>query len=150
VCTLKVFQNKAINIQGTDFILRRKKESGHTKSLWIENTKIQASDPAQTVVDILDDPFSGGGMRHVSEIVKNYFDSEHQDRFDLSKYMSECKNRTVYKRLGYIMEALNIDATGLIEECRKNISAGYSVFDPQIKTKGIYSRRWNLRVNAEI
>jgi predicted transcriptional regulator of viral defense system len=150
VCTLKVFRNKAVNVQGTDFVLKRKKESGHIKTVWIENTKIQVSDPAQTVVDILDDPSAGGGMRHVSEIVKNYFDSEHHDKFDLSKYLSECKNRTVYKRLGFIVETLKIDAAALVEECRKNMSVGYSVFDPQIKIKGIYNRRWNLRVNAEI
>jgi predicted transcriptional regulator of viral defense system len=150
VCTSKVFRKKTTTIQGTEFILKLKRQAGHTKSLWLENTKIQVSDPAQTVVDILDDPSSGGGMRHVSEIVKNYFESEHRNKFDLAMYLSECKNHTAYKRLGYMLEVLKIEAVDLIEECRKNISAGYSVFDPGIKTKGTYNRRWNLRVNAEI
>lgn len=150
ICTVKLFRNKQINVQGTDFVLRLKKNLGCTKNVWIENTKIQISDPAQTIIDILDDPSSGGGMRHICEIVKNYFESEHRNNFDLSKYISECKNRTVHKRLGYILEALNIEAAELIAKCRKNISAGYSVFDPTIKTKGTFNRRWNLRVNAGI
>ena len=150
VCTVKIFRSKKIHIQGTDFVLKLTRNPGHTKSVWVENTKIQISDPAQTLVDILDDPSSGGGMRHVSEIVKNYFESEHQSSFDISKYMSECKNKTVYKRLGYVLETLNIGTSDLIEECKKSISKGYSVFDPAIKTKGTFNSRWNLRVNVEI
>jgi len=150
ICTGKLFRKKDVNVQGTDFILRLKKKAGHTKSVWVENTKIQVSDPIQTIVDILDDPSSGGGIRHVSKIVKNYFESEYRNDTELLKYMSEIKNRTIYKRLGYILETINIDVPNLIKECKNNVRTGYSVFDHAIKTKGRFNRRWNLRVNAKI
>jgi predicted transcriptional regulator of viral defense system len=84
------------------------------------------------------------------EIVKNYFNSEHKNDADLLKYIKEKNIRTIYKRLGYILEALNIQSPEIIETCLKNISAGYSAFDPAIKSKGTFNRRWNLRINAEI
>ncbi len=150
VGTVKLFRKKEVKIQGTDFVLKLKKSIRHTKSVWLENIKIQVSDPAQTLVDILDDPASGGGIRNIAEIVKNYFESEYRNNTELLKYISETNNRTIFKRLGYILEVLDVDMPDVISECRKNISAGYSVFDPAIKNKGTFNRRWNLRVNAEI
>ncbi len=152
VFTARIFRKKEVSIQRTDFVLKlvRKENFGHIKGVWVENTKIQVSDPTQTIIDILNDPTVGGGIRHTAEIVENYFASEHCNKEDLLKYISENKNRTVYKRLGFILEALNIQAPEVIEVCKKNISAGYSVFDPTVKTKGTFNRKWNLRVNVEI
>jgi len=152
VFTICMFRKKEIRIQGTDYVLKlvRKKKVGHTKSVWIENIKVQISNPTQTVVDVLDDPIAGGGIRHITEIVTNYFNSEHRSDSDLMKYIGEKNNRTIYKRLGYILEIFNIQPPEIIEACRKNISAGYSVLDPTIENKGTFNRRWNLRINAEI
>lgn len=152
VFTSRMFRKKDVSAQDTDFVLKliRKKNFGHTKGVWLENTKIRVSDPHQTIVDILDDPSSGGGIRHIAEIVKNYFNSEHRNDPDLLRYITENKNRTIYKRLGYILEALNIYAPELVEACKKNMSAGYSVFDPAVKFKGTFNRKWNLRINVDI
>jgi len=152
VFTFRIFRKKNINIQGTDFVLKLvcKKKIVHTKGVWIENVKVQISNPTQTIVDILDDPAIGGGIRHVVEIVESYFNSEHRKDTELLRYVKDNGNRTIYKRLGYILEILNIQSPEVIKQCRKNISAGYSALDPTIKTKGTFSRRWNLRINAEI
>lgn len=152
VFTYRAFRNKNIIIQGTEFVLKllNKKDSRHTKGIWLENVKIQISDPTQTVVDILDDPSAGGGIRHVSDIIRNYFSSEHYDETKLLEYIKKNGNKTIYKRLGFILEVLDISSGKVIDNCHKNISSGYSVFDPTIKSKGTFNRRWNLRVNAEI
>lgn len=152
VFTTRMFRKKEITIQGTDYVLKlvRKKNIGHTKGVWIENVKVQISNSTQTVVDVLDDPITGGGIRHIAEIVVNYFGSEHRSDSDLMKYVAEKKNRTVYKRLWFILETMNIQSPEIIETCRKNISAGYSVLDPTIENKGTFNRKWNLRINAEI
>jgi len=152
VFTARMFRKKNITIQGTEFILKlvRTKKIGHTKSIWIENVKVQVSDPSQTIIDVLNDPAVGGGIRHVSDIVRNYFSSEYRNDIELLNYIKENKNRTVYKRLGYILEISNIEAPEIIKECHKNISSGYSVLDPAITTKGSFNRRWNLRVNAKV
>jgi predicted transcriptional regulator of viral defense system len=154
VVTSRSFRRKNTTIQGTAFLLKYLNSDlykhMHIKSAWVENVKIQVSDPTQTIVDILDDPSSGGGIRHVNDIVKNYFESGHKDEAKLLAYIGERRNKTIYKRLGYILETLNIPADKVIKSCLKNISQGYSTFDPAIKNKGVYNRRWNLRVNAEI
>ena len=111
---------------------------------------MQVSDPSQTIVDVLDDPAVAGGIRHVSDMIRNYFNSEYRNDIGLLKYIKENKNRTVYKRLGYILEISDLNVPDIIKECHKNISSGYSVLDPVIKTKGSFNRRWNLRVNAEV
>jgi len=152
VFTARIFRKKNITIQGTEFILKlvRAKKIRHTKSIWIENVKVRVSDPSQTIVDVLDDPAVGAGIRHVSDIVRNYFNSEYRNNIELLNYIKENKNRTVYKRLGYILEISDINVPDLINECHKNISSDYSILDPAIKTKGSFKRRWNLRVNAEV
>jgi len=152
VFTSHPFRSKQINIQGTDFVLKflKKNDSKHTKGVWTENVKIQVSDPAQTIVDVLDNPSAGGGIRHVADIVENYFNSEHRDDLRLLEYIKENGNKTIYKRLGFILEALDVSSGEVINNCRNNMSKGYSVFDPTIKSKGTFYRRWNLRVNAEI
>ncbi len=152
VFTYKTFRKKNLSVQGTEFVLKylNKKKSKHTKGVWIENVKIQISNPSQTLVDILDDPSIGGGIRHVADIVENYFNAELIEEALLLSYIEEHGNKTVYKRLGFILEALKITSNDVIEKCKKNISSGYSVLDPSINNKGSYNRRWNLRANAKI
>jgi predicted transcriptional regulator of viral defense system len=150
VCTGKVFRKKSVRIQGVDYLLKLKRDLGHTKISWIENVKTQISDPTMTIIDVLEDPRFGGGMRLVSEVVFNYFTSEHYNENSLLQYLDESKNRTVLKRLGYILEIMGITAPEIIRACLKKISTGYSVLDPSIKNKGIYNSHWRLRVNVDI
>jgi len=98
----------------------------------------------------LDDPSIGGGMRHIAEVLRQYFEREYRDEAKLLEYMKWLNNRTVYKRLGYIIEILNLKFPHIIEICRSNISKGYSTFDPTVSAKGRFLRRWNLQVNVTI
>ena len=152
VFTSRLFRCKNTNVQGTDFVLKffKKNASKHIKGVWIENVKIQVSDPTQTIVDILNDPSAGGGIRHVADIIENHFGSENKDEDKLVDCIKMNGNKTINKRLGFILESLHVSSDELIKFCLKNISQGYSIFDPSIKNKGTYNRRWNLRVNAEI
>lgn len=152
VVTLRKFKNTSMNIQGTDFLIKRvsKKNFGVAKAVWIENIKISLSDPLQTVVDIIDDPSIGGGMRHVVDIVQEYFKSQHRNDDEIVKYIDRKNNRTVFKRLGFLIEFLGIDAATLKEICEKKISAGFSLLDPTIEAKGSFNSKWNLRINVSI
>jgi predicted transcriptional regulator of viral defense system len=152
VFTLHKFKKKYTAIQGTDFILRHSntKYFGKTKSVWIENTKISVSDPVQTIVDILDDPAVGGGMRNVADIIKYYFKSNYRDDSSIKTYIKVRRNKTVFKRLGYLIELFEIDAVDLMNDCKANISAGYTLLDPSIESKGSYNSKWNLRINSEL
>ncbi len=152
VFTLRKFRNRKKSIQGTEYLIKQRNPRffGKTKSIWIENRKILISDPVQTIVDILDDPTVGGGIRNGSEIVREYFESKHRDDKTIIDYIRTGRNRTVYKRLGYIIETLGIRAPVLMDECKSNISSGFSLLDPAVISKGSTYSKWKLIINSDI
>lgn len=152
VFTSQRVRQSRVKIQQTTFILKfisQKKFFG-AKTIWRQQTKMKISEPVRTIIDILNDPYIGGGMKHVAMVVANYFESESREDAKLVDYMKQIKNKTLYKRLGYLIETLKLDADNLLKVCEKNISKGYSVFDPSIPNKGKIIRRWNLRINVQI
>ena len=108
------------------------------------------SDPSRTLIDTLDVPELGGGIRHVAEVLDSYFGSEYLDESLLLEYAERLGNRTVFKRLGYLLEALEIEAPELVQACRKKISSGISLLDPNLPKRGHTRRRWNLQLNTTI
>lgn len=112
--------------------------------------KVQVSDPVRTIVDILNDPLICGGIRHVADIIKEFLFGDSRDDKKLADYIKKIHNRTIYKRLGYILEAYKINAPDLIKVCIDNISEGFTLLDPGVADKGSYLRRWNLRINVNI
>ena len=119
--------------------------------VWRDQHKVDVSDPSRTLIDVLDDPSIGGGMNHVAGAVAEYFGSE-QHRKDelLIDYGDRLGNKAVFKRLGYLIETLRVDAPLLVEACKARRSAGISVLDPAVKSKGRILRRWGLRVNVDL
>jgi len=152
VITTRKLKYTQTTIQETKYVIKciSKKYFNNRKSIWFENAKIFVSDPLQTVVDILDAPNIGGGIRHVADIVQEYFDSTYVNDKQLCKYIKQKNNRTIYKRLGYLIDTLKIDAKDLRAVCKKNISSGYSLLDPKVKSQGRFNTRWNLRINVRI
>jgi predicted transcriptional regulator of viral defense system len=116
------------------------------KSEWHDETKLLFADPARVVVDVLDAPRLGGGIRTVAEIVAAYL--EDYEPGMLIDYGDRLANRAVFKRLGYIVEAFGIDAPDLLAACRARISAGVSALDPDGAAGGRRIMRWGLRVNV--
>jgi len=118
------------------------------KTQWRADTKLRFADPARTVIDILDAPKIGGGMRHGAEILAAYLDAHHPPT--LVEYGDRLGNRAVFKRLGYCVEALGLHAPDLVQECQHRLSAGVSPLDPGGPAGGRVLTRWNLRVNVTI
>lgn len=145
-------RRKKLEIQGTTYIVKNIKaeKTFGTKTIWLEQTRINISDPSRTLIDILNEPYLGGGIRNVTSILKEYFEEEYRDESKVLDYISKLGNKTVYKRLGYLIEILNIDAPRIVDVCRKNISSGYSKLEPSLPSKGKFLRKWNLLVNAKL
>jgi predicted transcriptional regulator of viral defense system len=139
-------------IQGTRFQARTVAPDRlfGTMAVWRGQSRVEVSDPSRTVVDLLDDPALGGGIRHVAEIVQTYFGSEHREDRRLQDYADRLGNRTVWKRLGYLLESGEVDAPDLIQTCREGMSTGVSLLDPSAGTKGPVLQRWNLRINVTL
>lgn len=152
VVTAKKVHHRDVVMQGVAFhaTVRHERKLFGTAGIWRGQTRVDVSDPSRTIVDVLDDPTLGGGIRHIARVVHEYLMSEHRDDNLLVKYGDRLGNRTVFKRLGYLLEAHEIDAPDLITACLQRRSAGYTTLDPSVKKRGSIVRRWGLRVNVQL
>ncbi len=118
------------------------------KSEWHGETRLRFADPGRTVIDVLDDPSLAGGIRHAAEITGAYLE-EYPPKV-LIDYAERSGNRAVFKRLGYLIEALGLEQPLLVDASRNRLSAGISALDPGGPRGGRRNMRWRLRINATI
>lgn len=118
------------------------------KSEWRDGVRLRFADPARTVVDILDRPKLGGGIRHGAEVLGGYLD-EH-DPMLLVAAGDQLGNRAVFKRLGYLVEVLGLDQPVLQAACEERVSSGISSLDPDGPSGGRRAMKWGLRVNVTV
>jgi predicted transcriptional regulator of viral defense system len=139
-------------VQGTEFRVatRRPDVLFGSRGVWRGRERVDVSDPSRTIVDVLDDPSIGGGIRMVADVLEEYLSGEHRDDKLLVGYADQLGNRTVFKRLGYLLEALETDAPLLIEASLSRRSSGLAKLDPSIRSGGRITKRWGLRINAQI
>jgi predicted transcriptional regulator of viral defense system len=139
-------------IQGSEFLVavRQATSMFGTRPVWRGRERVGVSDPSRTVIDVLDDPGLGGGIRHVADVLVEYLDSPHRDDELLIRYGDQLGNRAVFKRLGYLVEQLETDSSELVTTCFERRSAGLAKLDPTIDDDGRITNRWRLRINATI
>ena len=144
--------DRVVTLQGTTFRLKvtRPENFFGLKTVWRGQSRVGVSDPSRTVTDLLDDPVVGGGMRHVSEMVAAYFNSDARADDTLRDYIRKLGNRAVFKRLGFLLETLGVIAPDLLAVCHVEISKGLSRLDPSGPKGGRIVKRWNLRVNLAL
>jgi predicted transcriptional regulator of viral defense system len=125
-----------------------------TVGVWRNSTRVNVSDPSRTAVDLLDDPRLGGGLRHSADALHEYLLSDHRDDALLIGYGDRLGNRTIFKRLGYLLESreapAGVDAGSLILACLDRRSSGLTTLDPANTSRGRIVRRWGLRVNLDL
>lgn len=139
-------------IQGTTYIVKgiKKIKIFGTKPIWRGQLKILVSDLERTIIDVLDEPTLGGGIRHVALMVSEYFSRAEKNENNLIEYIKRHGNHAIFKRLGYLIEIKKIYAPNVLKQCSRFQSSGYSKLDPSLPAKGKYLRRWNLRLNADL
>lgn len=118
------------------------------KTEWIADVRLRFADPARTVIDILDTPRLGGGIRHGAEVLVAYLDDH--DWRQLVGHGDRLGNRAVFKRLGYLVECLEIGHEDLVSACRERVSSGISALDPDGPPGGQRVMRWGLQVNVAV
>ncbi|MGH2964775.1 MAG: type IV toxin-antitoxin system AbiEi family antitoxin domain-containing protein [Solirubrobacterales bacterium] len=134
-----------------DYLLAHAPESAMRwgmKHVWRGERRVRMADPARTVIDILDDPRLGAGIRHCAEILEEYLEDHPWDT--LVEYGDRLGNRTVFKRLGYLVEATGLEIDALLRQCEARVSAGISLLDPGSPAGGRRVARWHLRANVEV
>jgi len=118
------------------------------REVWKGHTPVGFADEARVIVDVLDDPSIGGGIRHGADMLTTYFQDHDPDL--LLDYADRLGNATVLKRLGYLVETLRLAGEGFLTECEGRLSAGISLLDPSAREGGERNARWRLRANVRL
>lgn len=133
-------------IRGIEFIVHhiRRDELFGTRTLWLGRAKLQVSDLHRTIVDMLNDPAVGGGIRHVDDCLRAYLSRRDADSSKLLSYAERLGNGAVLKRLGFLAERAGGPAT-LVAACAKRLTSGNAKLDPAVPSPRLV-RRWRLRL----
>lgn len=145
VMTKQKPRNRSPIIKGINFLLCTISEKAMfgIKPVWKGQVKISVSDPTRTMLDMLNNPRLGGGIRSTADMFINYLKSEKKNIKLLLEYTKLLGNGTVFKRLGFLLERFASTEQSAITICRTNLTKGYSKLDPSLNSD-ILITRWKL------
>jgi len=130
------------------FIYHNDKHFFGFKKIWIDNfNKVLCSDLEKTFIDCLFKPDYAGG---IVEVARALFISKDKIQFDkLLEYAKKFDSQAVIKRLGFLLEVLEIK-TGIINELQEIKTASYVVLDTELPKTGKCVNKWSIQQNLEI
>lgn len=130
------------------FIYHNERHFFGSKKIWIDNfNKVICSDLEKTFVDCLFKPDYAGG---IVEVARAIYISKENIKFDtLLDYVIKFDSQAVIKRLGFLLEMLDID-NKIIDELQKMKTASYTVLDTELPKTGKLLKRWSIQQNLEI
>jgi predicted transcriptional regulator of viral defense system len=136
-------------IKGTSFMLRtvQGKAMFGLKPVWHGQVKVSVSDSSRTILDILNDPSLGGGVRSAVDFLANYLKSDNRDLDLLIDYADRLGNGAVFKRMGFLLERLVPEEQEVIEACRARMTQGNASLDSALDCDKLVTR-WRLWVPA--
>ena len=114
------------------------------KPVWRGTTRVQLSDPARTLIDMLATPKIGGGIDHVSECLQAFRKTQSESNALLISYAERYGNGAIFKRLGFLADVLLGDQA-LAAACKKRITKGYALLDPSLRQNHLVTA-WHLWV----
>jgi len=146
VFTARPLRARELVIQGVPFTLKRIQKTAifGTRTLWRSHTRVAISDKHRTMVDLLANPATGGGLRHVESCLKHYLADRESDRHTLIRYAETLGNGAVFKRLGFLVSQW-FDDDPLVEACRLRLTQGNAKLDPALPCRRLI-KAWHLWV----
>ncbi len=147
VMTTRKPRDRRPKFKGTGFLLRTISASAlfGTKPVWRGQVKINVADSTRTVLDMLDDPALGGGIRPTVDVFHAYIGSDKKDTKLLIQYADRLGNGAVFKRLGFIAERYAPNEQELTNACRARLTKGNAKLDPALPSDKLVSS-WRLWV----
>ncbi|MGH7472196.1 MAG: type IV toxin-antitoxin system AbiEi family antitoxin domain-containing protein [Longimicrobiales bacterium] len=148
VFTTRPVRQSEQTVEGIPFSVHHVREGllFGTRSLWRGRVRIQVSDMNRTIIDMMNDPAVGGGMRHVAECLAAYCQRSDADPERLIEYGDRLGNGAVFKRLGFLLERID-GPVAVIDACRARLTKGNAKLDPAVPARRLV-RRWRLWVPA--
>ena len=129
------------------FIYHNESHFFGAKKIWVDSfNKVQCSDLEKTIIDCLFKPDYAGG---IVEVAKAIYISKEKIKFDtLLDYTQKFKSQAVIKRLGFLLELLEIN-NNITEELQKAKTASYVLLDTELPKSGKMISRWSIQQNLE-
>jgi predicted transcriptional regulator of viral defense system len=137
-----------INISGVIYRfvhMTDRKFFGDTKVL-LDGYGIKISQPEKTIIDCLDRLEYCGGISEVAKALS--YGRGELDLVKMAHYAVDNGNKAVIKRLGYLLELLELKADNAIGILHSNIGNGYSPLDTLGHRQGRHIQHWQLLVNV--
>lgn len=129
------------------FIYHNDKHFFGAKKIWIDSfNKVLCSDLEKTFIDCLFKPYYAGG---IVEVARALYTSKDKIKYDkLLDYTIKFDSQAVIKRLGFLLEILEINAE-IINDLQKLKTASYVVLDTELPKVGKRHSRWSIQQNLE-
>lgn len=139
------------NVHGVKyrFVTINKKKFFGTKNHFIGNKKIIISDKNKTIADALDHPEYCGG---IEEVAKCLWRAKNDISFDtIIIYSKKMQNSTIIKRLGYLIDVLELKiSSSIYNQMLNSINSGCSWLNPHSTKNKKSNLKWKLFVNTSV
>ena len=152
VATGATIRERSQRVLGLEFHLVRvaaERVAGATR-VWRGRERVAVSDPAGTIADALVSPSWVGGVRQLAGMLAGYRASAQWEPAALLRQLAAVTSGAAYKRLGYLIEALAIDAPSVVDEALRKRTTGVIRLDPGNPARGRLTKRWGLWVNVHL
>jgi predicted transcriptional regulator of viral defense system len=146
VFTTRRISAKRVTAQGVAFLLHHTtaKRCFGLKAIWRGSTRVNISDSARTVIDMLAMPGLGGGIDHVADCLAAYRKAPTYDGDLLIRYAEQFGNGAIFKRLGFLADT-HLHSPELAAACRARLTQGYAHLDPALRSSHLHTA-WRLWV----
>ncbi len=114
----------------------------------VDGQPIQVTDRAKSVVDAADRPDLCGGIWQLAQALRGHWAEVEWPKLD--EYLTRFASGAVYKRLGYLMEMLDLpipDRMQRLAGWQTHLTAGIAFLDPGELAGGSVCMRWRVRDN---
>jgi predicted transcriptional regulator of viral defense system len=129
------------------FIYHNKEHFFGSKKTWVDSfNKVQCSDLEKTIIDCLFKPEYASGITEITKAIH-----KSKDKIDYQKlfeYAKKFKSQAVIKRLGFILELLEIKHP-MIQKLQKLRTNSFVLLEPSYPKEGKTIFRWAIQQNID-
>lgn len=144
-------RKQPVEIQGVRFQFVNIKEEHFfgVSERKINEEKFKVTDPEKTLIDCADRPDLSGGIVQLSQALENGCAEIDWEKMD--QYLDRWGGGTVVKRLGYLVEVLNIpipERGSRLKRWKELLTWGISPLEPGSGRHGPIVTAWRIQVNV--
>jgi len=129
------------------FIYHNEKHFFGNKKTWIDPfNKVQCSDLEKTMIDCLFKPEYAAGITEITKAIHKSKDKI--DYPNLLEYAKRFNSQAVIKRLGFLLELLEIE-NRVIDKLQKLRTSSFALLEPSYPKEGKTIFRWAIQQNLD-